>query len=171
MKTSLPTNIASGITQQVTIPLYLVELHFSSILYLSTRQQATYNDGTGINTYLKSGTNVRNVSEKGVIVELDNSDGFSGSAIVLGEGVRDKVIRIYAAYGEGSTLGTDDVYLYFEGYMSHVSSIDANKVVIQSSFLSEELAYTPRIYCAPPLCNHIPPTGTKLGTYTLEREN
>lgn len=161
---ALPSNIATNVTLPITVPFYLIYLGFSTPLYLSSRQAVTY----GGNSYTRNGIVVKSVSESDVVVGMDNTD-LSATAIVLGEGVRDKSIKIYKAYGTAVALTADDVTLMFDGYMGNVSNITHNEAEIRCTYSSEALATAPRIYCSPPLCNHVPPTGTKLGTYTLER--
>ena len=130
---------------------------------VSTRQQVSYNG----DTYVKSGVTIKSLTEISAVISLDNSDN-SASGLVLNTIVTDRPIDIYIAYGEGSSFTDDDVTLFFSGKMSHVTEINEREIIIACSALSIDATTTPRIYCAPPLCNHLPAAGTKFGDYILE---
>ena len=161
---TLPTNIGTESAKVITTPFNLVEAVFSGgTIRASTRQSVTY----GGETFSKLGCIVKNLSESAAQVSFDNTDN-SASALVLNGGVTDRAIDIYVAYGEGATFTADDVDLFFSGVMSHVTSITANEVVVQCTQFAADYTSTPRIYCAPPLCNFMPAAGTKFGDYVLE---
>lgn len=156
----LSERLQSEIAQVVTRPVYLVELSFSVPLYLSTGGLVAWNG----QDWLPSGATVESLHELpgGSItgrLTLANSDRAMG-ALVLGEGVRDRACRVWQIYG-GAPYDSGDAVLRFDGAMDAVEEI-GDRVVIALVSAGMSLAWAPRLFWAPPMCNHLPPPGTVL---------
>ena len=158
---TLSSKTATAIAQPVTAPRYLVELGFSSTLRYSSRETLTWNSLS----WVSAGILVDSIAPDSASITLGNSDN-SISAIVLGEGVRDKSIKIWALDG-ASPYAVDDAVLLFDGVMSSVLSV-AQRVSIACSARQFASTNSPRHRIAPPVCNHLPPVGTQIGNVILE---
>lgn len=145
------------LAKNVTTPVYLIHLDFTIPLYYSTKQEIIYDT----NTY---------VADKAVKVTLnDNSGIISGTlqisnidlnigAVALSETLQGKACNIYTI---STTAGTaTDVTLLMGGVVSGVSSISEKQVILEVNSINANIAYSPRIYCSPPLFNHAIPSGT-----------
>lgn len=148
----------AAINEVVTQPRYLIEIHFSQVIRLSTGEQTAWLG----NLYTAAGANVEqmNIGESAV-VSLPNAD-FIYSAVMLREGSRDKNIKIWIAYSDAPTELSP--VLLFDGF------IDSTKVGIRATlFCSAESSFliSPRIVGSAPLMNHIPPEGTKIGNFII----
>jgi hypothetical protein len=102
-------------------------------------------------------------------ISMSNLDRVLGT-VVLQQNAKDHDIKIYVHYPSGSA-GSVDPMLLVEGIMDGASV--SERVFINVISRSAYFGSSPRIVCAPPVFNHLPPTGTVLNwgsvTLTLER--
>lgn len=171
----VPSVISAEVTNQVTTPVYLIELSFvqetggTEIVRVSSRQQIDV-DGdvfTETNPHLK----VNSLSAEKVNLEVNNPDALM-LYYTLNSEANDgnNTAKVYIAYGTSSTLTYDDVILAFDGIIDEVPSINKNIIQYNCVAGSLPLMWTPRIRIGPPLCNHIPVDGTVIGNIVLERK-
>ena len=167
-----------------TRPIYLVEVYFPAPLFHSTGPLVK----TLGRTYNSVGTSMRSVSSEGATISFNNSD-LSASALFLGRDIRDvrcRVLKTYvpvdgvAAYApvffalapHGETgreymeapLGyAFEPVVIMDGSLDAVSSVRQQEVVVTALGTRRDVAWTPRIFIGPPLCNHTIPVDSKIG--------
>lgn len=157
----------SALTDTVTKPVYLVQLDFSPPVYLSTAQEVSWGGYTWEPFAVSVGRVAFNtLGSANVNISVNNLDRSFG-VLVLNQGARDRGAKVYVYYPEGPI----DPFMLSEGVMDGCS-IDEQ---VQINIVSRSSYYgrTPRILCAPPVFNHLPPTGTVIRwsntSITLER--
>ena len=147
------------LAKNVTTPVYLVQFMFNTPLYYSSRQQVVYDS----NTYLEDKLmNVTLNDARGIVsgtVRISNID-LSIGATALVETLQGKVCNIYTISTTSGSAITADTTLLLEGIVSGVSSISEKEVILDVNSVNANIAFSPRIYCAPPLFNHAVPSGT-----------
>lgn len=155
-RTITPAQIAE-LSKNVTTPVYLVQLMFNTPIYYSSKQQVVY----AANTYVPDKLAKVTLSDSNGIIsgnlKISNID-LSIGAIALAETLQGKVCNIYTVTTSLSTA--TDTTLLLEGVVSGVSSISEKEVILDVNSINANIAYSPRIYCAPPLFNHAIPSGT-----------
>ena len=155
------TALDTAQAQQITEPLFLIELFFNSVtLRYSTRQTVTYNG----NQYMgNSGAQVNGINAlpgggMQADIELTNFDR-TISALVLNEKIQYVGVKIRKGYGSGATLAADVVMPRFIGVISEIPSI-GETVVIRCRADNINTQFSPRTLIGPPVFNHIPKAGT-----------
>ena len=154
----------SVLRQTLTDPTYLVELGFDPPLYLSTGQSVQW-DGhhweqapLSVSTITSDATGSQSIS-----LSIGNQDRAYG-ALVLSQRAKDRYVKCWIAYAAGG-----DPVLFADGIMDGASVGEE----VQIGVIGRSTSYgsVPRIICAPPLMNHLPPSGTviRFGTvrYTI----
>ena len=173
MARTLPSNTDTATQAAITTPIYLVRLNLQSgdVRY-STRGDISYNGYT----WLGNGVRIENLSptKSGGVsgsISIPNTD-LAWSAIVLGNDIRGRDVDIRMVYSD--TPSNNDAVMVFSGVMDAVPVIDTRVVI---NVISEGIgtAFSPRLFCAPPLCNHMPAAGTVIEwsgeRYVLEGQN
>lgn len=148
----------SEIVKPITRPINLIEIVFAAVTYrLSTGPTVTWN----AQTWIASGAKVENLQSLvgGAMdgrISLPNTDN-AASALVLVDGVADRVCRIYQLYGDGPYSVGDEIKL-FEGVCDN-AEIDLDRVVINITTERRLSETAPRIYFEA-FCTRLPPAGT-----------
>ncbi|WP_347278609.1 hypothetical protein [Plasticicumulans sp.] len=166
---TLSGTTAAALAGPITRPLLLIELSLSPVQRWSTGGAVTWNGYA----WSESGARVEDLSElPGAAVEgrisAPNADGALG-ALLLAQGATDLPCRIWALYGDGPyALG--DAVLLFDGVTDGAEH--GLRVTIGLITAARRRLTAPRLRCAPPLCNRLPPAGTVLAwngeRYVLE---
>lgn len=167
---STPTGIAVAST--ITTPAYLVELGFSAVVRLSSRNDQSWNGQTWLGGRIRkvSGlTQDANGGQSGSL-ELINTD-LVYSALILNEDAADKSCRIWKFYGDNPALS--DPVQVFSGVLNET---DIGPDVVRVSLVGENsrTMFSPRRFIGKGTgFNHLRPTGTKITwggqVYVLER--
>lgn len=145
------------VAKNITTPIYLVELGFNTPLYYSSRQQVLYGGNTFTEDKL---TKVALKDTKGIMsarLHISNIDLNIGNTAIA-ETLQGKTCKVYIDYTIAGT--TSDAILLLDGIVNEISNINTKEVVLNATSISVNIAYSPRIYCAPPLFNHAVPAGT-----------
>lgn len=161
---------AETLNDQLTRPVYLVELGFAPTVYMSSGAEVSWGGYVWQNLGVDvSSLQTDTVGRSSATLSVSNLDRTFGS-LVLSQAAKDRTAKIYVYYPEGSA-GAIDPRLIVDGVMDGASvgqRVDIN-VISRASYFGS----TPRIVCAPPTFNHLPPAGTVLNwggvTLTLER--
>src|SRR5210317_117124 len=109
MARTLTSEVNTATQDTVTTPRYLVQLGWSSISRLSSREAVTWNGYAWVPNLIKS-VNVSNagINSRAVVV-LHNYDTSFG-ALALNEGLQDLWVSIWSLYGS-SPFATADAML------------------------------------------------------------
>ncbi len=148
---------AAALAGPITRPILLIELSLAPVQRWSTGGPVTW-DGY---TWSESGARVEELRElPGAAVEgrisAPNADGALGT-LLLSQGATDVPCRIWALYGDGPyALG--DAVLLFGGVTDGAEH--GLRVTLDLITAARRRLTAPRLRCAPPLCNHLPPSGT-----------
>lgn len=153
---STKTNTALG--QPVTQPVVLVELHFSTILRYSSRQQLTWDNKTWGKGRL-SGFALSEKESGGIdgTVNIVNNDGVITS-FVFNEGASGREVNIWYLYGD-SPYVLDDALQVFSGIIDGVDIGDLAQINIISDGL---IQWTPRIAFSQDRFSHMQPKGSQV---------
>ena len=142
-------------TNTITEPFYLVELGFTTPVYLSSLKDITLSskDYSASRKFTLSIASDKSGGQSGTILISDVDNLYS--ALLLSEGCAGKTITIYQAYG---TPTASDLVTLFDGIMdeSHIS--DAQVSI--SIFSQYSTTNFPNIYITQPDFNFLPPKGT-----------
>jgi hypothetical protein len=167
---SAPTESATELT--ITRPGWLVEIGFNTPLRLSSRDDQTWNSQTWIGGRIKrlSGLSSDGSGIQRGTLELINTD-LVYSALVLGEGIADKTVKIWKFYGDNPAAG--DPVAVFDGAADD-ADIGPDAVRITLTGENVRTLYSPRRFIgAGTGFNHLRPVGTKINwggqVYILER--
>lgn len=154
MSRPVSTDTGTAIALTRTRPLYLLELGFSVPVRYSSREQVTWN------SLVWSAASFKLNMAGQWAVELFNDSLLIGQT-VLTQGTAGKTAKVYQLYGDGPTWAADDAETLLDGEMGE-AVITATTVSI--ALKRSAPLRTPRIYLAPPLCNHLPPDGVVIRT-------
>lgn len=157
---SLPADIAAPITR----PGYLVEIGFADPLRLSSRGDQSY-DGL---VWTGGRLGKLAITEAGGSLELMNTDLLAG-ALVMGEGVADRAVRVWAFYGDDPA----DVAALFDG-VADGAEIGADRVRLTLAAQNARTLFSPRRFVGPSAgFSRLTQAGTRLAwggqTIILER--
>lgn len=158
----------------VTTPAYLVWIDFSATLRLSSRGDQSWDGQTWTGGRLGGigGLSWDGKGQQSGTLELINTD-LALSALVLGEGVADRAVRIWKFYGDNPAL--DDPVAVFYGVMDD-ADIGADVVRLTLDGQNVRTLSSPRRFIgAGTGFNHLTPAGKKITwggqTYELVRGN
>lgn len=159
MSRTLPGGMSTDLAANGTAPRYLCEIGFSPALYFySGSGDITYDNSAGSPVlWTGNGFSVTALqSDKAGVMtaslEIPNHDS-SFSAIVLATSTLDPVpVEIH--YREGS-----NTVKIFDGFVAGYPSI-GQRVAINCTNQNTHFTMTPRLAIAPPLFNHVIPSGT-----------
>jgi hypothetical protein len=167
---ALSAKTSAAIAQPVTAPRLLIEIGWSHVVRLCTRETVAWQGRQWIGPQGRISGLGGNNADQQCDITLSNHDSGYG-AIALSEGLSDKSVKIYALYGD-APYTTDDAALLFDGQLDG-GTVTAESVDIHCIAMRGVTMYAPRIYAQPPVVNHAPPAGTVLrwngDNYTLER--
>ena len=165
---TVSSKVSTATAQQVTAPHYLLALYFSTPLYLTSRDALVWDGLSWVTGDFSIGRLAPARGGMGGELSLINHDN-AYSAIVLGEEVRGRTVKIWGLYGEPPYAQDDPVPL-FSGVISAVPRI-GDEVVLS---LTSERAVSTRVPDIPLslfLGEDMPPPGTVIewagGTVTL----
>jgi hypothetical protein len=161
-------------SEEVSHPIYLVEILLKRIdgvlitIRLSSAGKKTFDDKIfGDNPYPSA--NVSSLTSKTVKISLDNSGQlYSFFAFSDKIPLKEQVLKIWSAYSDSDDIPINQARLSFNGYIDDISEISNKLIAFTGISQSISASWAPRIYCAPPLCNHLPKAGTKIGSLLLE---
>lgn len=166
---TLSGTLATELGLTITRPGYLVEIHYSTVLRLSTLGDISYGG------YVWSAGDVRvaglgrnEQGGQGATISIGNADLDFG-AEWLNEGVADRRIRIYAVWAGASGEAVQE----FVG-VGDDAELDGGRLAIRAIQDARRYTYSPRKFINPANgFNTLLPAGTKLAigqqTYILER--
>ena len=162
MARTLSTATATEIAKAVTRPFYLARIEFPGVVtyYLSTGATVTWLGYTwdGGNLTVDALRTLPGGGLEGAL-SLTNADG-SGAALALNGSLEEVLVDLWALYGDGP-YATEDATQVFSGVLDG-AEIGMMRVRFGLSSESRRRATGPRIYCAPPLCNHLVAPGSVL---------
>ncbi len=142
----------------VARPLYLLELGFSAVEHLSTRDDVTWNGQTWAANGVSVGRITPATADGAQTAEIIlPNDSYAYSAIVLGEGVEGKSLRIWKLYGE-PPFASEDAVQVFDGVMDVARMGHQVRITANSAGRNNE--QVPHLVFAPPVFNHLPVPGT-----------
>jgi len=173
MARNIPSAITTEAAKQVTTPVYLIELYFSGVnqtIRVSSRQQVTV-DSTTVFSQTNPHVKVASVTPERATISVPNPTSIMlyntlNSSANKGE----SYVKIWAMYGESTTVSSSDTVLMFDGTIDEVPKIHKNEIQYACVAGNLPTMWTPRILIGPPLCNHLPVDGTIIGNITLERK-
>lgn len=150
MTRTLTAALTTEVTRDVTSPGYLIEIQFSTPLRLSTRGTMVWSG----NTWTTWGAIVRGIAtdsqgdESSASIMLWNGD-YTLSALVLGEGIANRVVNIWKFYGDSALTVTDPVHV-FSGVADDASVNPTNgEVTINLVRVNAAAQFAPRFYITP----------------------
>lgn len=169
MKT-LSSALLTELGLTVNRPGYLVQIGFSTTLYLSTMGDISFMGQTWVGADVKlSGISQDGSGNAGGSLMLGNADGAYG-ALTLLEGASDIAVVVWACYA-GATASGDPVQI-FSG-MTDGADISPEKVTITLVQTRNATLYSPRVFITKPTFNFLQPAGTKISiggeVFVLER--
>ena len=170
MKT-LSSALLTELGLTVTRPGYLIQLGFSSTLYLSTMGDISWNSFTWSGKNVRvTGLNSDGSASSAATLALGNTDDSYG-ALVLNEGASDIAVSVWACYAGATALG--DPVLVFSGVIDG-AEIDTRRVVMQLVAQANSTLYSPRVFINKSSgFNFLQPAGSKIffngETFVLER--
>lgn len=169
MPRTLSAGLVTAVERTVTNPGWLIEVDTSPKLRYSTRGTLSYGGYTWVGGAYLSGINEAGLSPS-TTLSLPNFDN-SASSLALSDLLRDVGVTIYAYYDDAVASLTYAVELATL-LIDSVNSLSTTEAVFSLSTASQAATHVPSVVVGPPLCNHIPPPGTKVnwgGTvYVLE---
>lgn len=141
------------VAKAITTSRFLVELGFSVPVRYSNAEQVTWNSLIWQAASFKLAPSYQSV-------ELFNDEYLIGQT-VLTQGTTGRTAAVYQLYGDGPTWTADDAECLLYGEMGEATITAAN---VRITLKKSAPLKTPRIYLAPPLCNHLPPDGVVIRT-------
>ena len=180
---SEPLQVAA--TKSVSHPVFLVELllkEVSGTVVTVRLSSAGHKSLSGHPDFSQSTVDFGVISHESVLVSgltqqsvtlsLDNSTKryafFALSDVIP---LKDQRVRVWSAYSEHTLIPNDQIALVFDGYIDSVLAVNEKEVKFTANAQSISAGWCPRIYLSPPLCNHLPKAGTKIGNLILEPGN
>ena len=156
MSINLDSYTRTASTQDATAPLTFLILGFNDVVRLSSRSSMLW----GTDAYLAADFTVKG-STKPVISIFNDSAGVG--AAVLSQGTAGRSVDVWTAYrhtatGTAAPIGYTAPRLLFRGEMSRATVGD--RIEIQCKQGAPQ--FTPRVRCAPPVCNYLPAAGTRI---------
>lgn len=145
---SSATNTATQ--DSITRPYYLIDMGFDPAIKFSTCGDLTWEG-----SWLNGPITVQLGNQPSVSVF--NEDLLFGQ-IVLAQGTSSRTIDIYQGYMNDANH--PNPVMVFSGEMGTAEI--GEQVVIQCK--QSRPSMTPRHYCVPPICNHMPAPGTRFST-------
>jgi hypothetical protein len=161
MARSLSTRLTTEIGYTVTRPFFLVQITWSgSTSRLSTGGTVTYASQTwqGGTATVEALRTLPGGALEGQL-SIGNTDNAIG-ALALANNLSSCAVVISVLYGTGPWT-TGDAEQVFAGVLDGCQ-ITPTRVTFGIVSTGRRREHSPRIYCAPPLCNHLPPAGTKI---------
>jgi len=178
---SIPQDLITESTKRVSFSGYLTEIVLVSsngqetILRLSSAGRKElinsrhFNDspvvfGDGPDSF----AGVSGLTGQGVTLSFNNSRNvFSFFALSDSVSLKSQRVKVWAISGQGEQVADSYHALVFQGTIDEIKSVNEREVVITAKAGALSAGWTPRIFLAPPLCNHLPSAGTKIGNLVL----
>jgi len=165
MPRSLSTNNATGVALDVTRPIYLLDMGFSTPMRLSSRETMTY-DG---NSYTAANIEV-NLSPPNPTVRIWN-DQLAYGSIFIAQGTQGISVTLYVLYGE-TPFSPGDADTFWDGELGPATLDEW----IEVGLLPHRPQYCPKIMANDDIFSHLPPHGTEFQTlagtiYLINRES
>ena len=162
MTRTITAALTTEVGRDVTAPGYFVEVAFATPLRLSSRGTMSWAG----NTWTTWDVRVRGLatesggSTSGGSIVLANGD-YTISALVLGEGVANRAVKMWKFYGD-SALTTSDPVQIFSG-VADDAEIDPTRatVTLQLVQANASALFSPRLYITPETgFSYVPASGT-----------
>lgn len=157
MARGLSAEVTTAIGGDVTAPLYLVEMGFSTTARYSSRETVTWNS----HSWLTAGMEV--TFNAGIPQVSFFNENTTFGQIVLADGTAGRTIKVWQCHeysgGTGPTGYTGPV-LIFDGEMSDATIGDRVRINCKQNAPLR----TPRHVIGASICNHLPPPGTRFST-------
>lgn len=126
-------------------------------------------DEVRFGVYSYQSVEVTGLTSQSVMLSLDNSTrAYAFFALSDTIPLKDQKVRVWYAYCQEEDIPNDYLMLVFDGYIDAVSTISEKEVKFNAVAQSAISGWTPRVHLIPPLCNHLPKAGTKIGDLVLE---
>lgn len=150
MTRTVTAALTTEIGRDVVTPGYLVEIGFATPLRLSSRATLSWSG----NTWTTWDVRVRGIaveaqgSTSGGSLVLWNGD-YTISALVLGEGVANRAVKIWVFYGDTALAASDPVQVFVG--VADDASIDPTSGAVTLSLVQTNAAalFAPRFYVTP----------------------
>ena len=154
---TLSTTISTAIGKAVTQPVFLVEMGFDP-----TTRAATWSTAITWNakTWSASGITVENISPTGASLVFPNGSGDPWLALILGDGVRGRVLNIYEHHTDTTVSPTTDAQLVFTGIMDE-AQIENERITVSAVEASRYKSF-PSTSIDTPTFNYLLKTGDRI---------
>ena len=145
-----------ALEEQITRPVFLVRLDFSPPVYLSSAARIQW----GGYTWEPYGVSVGRIAldsmgQADVAMRISNLDRTFG-VLVLNQAPKDRTAKVYIHYPDGPIDPLELVDGVMDG--ARIGEYVDITVISRSTYYG----MSPRVRCAPPTFNHMPPVGTVL---------
>jgi hypothetical protein len=178
----IPPTLLTEAIKEVSFPGYLVEVSLQStsgqdtVFRLSTAGKkvlvgSRYLEESRVEfgAYEYQSVGISGLTNSSATLSLDNSASRYGFfAFSDDTPLKDQRVRVWAISGKEEEIPDDLCVLVFEGYVDSILSVTEQEVKFSAKAQSITAGWTPRIFLAPPMCNHLPKAGTKIGNLVLE---
>lgn len=178
----VPTELLTEATKEVSFPGYLVEVALEStsgqdyVFRLSTAGKKVLVDSryfsesrVEFGAYDYQSVGISGLTNSSVVLSLDNSaNRYAFFAFSDDTPLKDQRVRVFAISGPSEEVPDNLCVLAFEGYVDEILSVTEAEVKFSAKAQSITAGWTPRIFLAPPICNHLPKAGTRIGSLVLE---
>lgn len=163
----LSVPMQSAVQASVTRPGYLIKIHFSPVLHVSSIGHVSWNGDAynGSRSVVVSQLS----ADRGGTIKLGNVDNAVGS-LILNNGIADRRIQIWAA--DAAHLEADDPVLVYDG-VGDSAEIAIDTVTISLAPQRSMVTWSPRRFIGPDSgFTKLIPAGVKLviGNTTIELE-
>jgi hypothetical protein len=181
MVDAVPAELLTEATKEVSFPGYLVEVAIQSVsgqetvfrlstagkkVLVGSRYFSDHRVEFGAYDYQSVG--ISGLTNSSVTLSLDNSaNRYAFFAFSDDAPLKDQRVRVWAISGPGEEVPDNLCVLVFEGYVDSVLSVTEAEVKFSAKAQSITAGWTPRIFLAPPMCNHLPKAGTRIGNLVL----
>ncbi|MEZ0137370.1 MAG: hypothetical protein AB9Q17_02345 [Candidatus Reddybacter sp.] len=159
MRTYSP-NTETEIAKTITRPLFILQLGFATVRYLSSREDVTYNAQAYDSTTIELNLGAKRLRFF--------NESLAFSSVFLTEKTAGISCKIWQLYGD-APFSTGDADLVFDGELGAATVGEWISVNLRQS----AAVLVPRLYAKAPTFNHIPADGleiaTPYGLYRMER--
>ena len=159
---------------EVTTPVYLVEISLKRTdgiyinIRLSSSGKRTF-DGKDFGNSPYPSAEVKDITSQKTTISMDNS-GQLYSFFSFSDDIplKEQRVRVWQSYDINENIDAGNTILQFDGYINDILEISEAKISFNCLSQSVTSSWCPRIRLLPPLCNHLPKSGTKIGNLLLE---
>jgi len=156
MSRTLNSTVTSAIAKDVTTPVYLIQMGWSTTLYAATWSTDIVWNGQ---TWSASGLEVTQLDETGGVLEMPVGDSDNWLALILSEIPRNRSISIYEHHTDTTVSPQTDAVLIFTGLMDEVEIGDKIRMRLIESLTAKVF---PPTSINPPTYNYLLQAGQRL---------